>query len=256
VSGVSDKKNVSECLEKAAKYELLAQFYKYSDPNLHIHYYLKHLNSINMAIHTMHQYPDLLQEDMSEAKIRFLHTSPDAPKIDIYVNNTLLTNGISYKMHTEYMTLPLGKHQIDLYPTGNTDNCLLSKKVTVEHGKSYTIAIIGRMKNLRLIPFLNQPDVPGGEAKIRYLHLSPDCSALDIAVKDRDVIFSDISFKKVTEYLGLTPMTVDLEIREAGTKNIILPMPKSKFLPNEAYTIVIVGSVKGKPGIEVLPIRD
>lgn len=51
-------------------------------------------------------------------------------------------------------------------------------------------------------------------------------------------------------------MTVDLEIREAGTKNILLPMPKSKFQSNFAYTIVIIGFAIGKPGIDVLPIQD
>jgi hypothetical protein len=192
----------------------------------------------------------------SEAKIRFLHASPDAPKVDVYINNTLHTKDVSYKNVSEYMLLPLGKQQIDIYPGGNTENKLLSKKVTVESGKSYTLTIIGTVKNLLLISYLNQSEVPAGEAKIRYLNISPDSHSLDIAVKDRDVIFSELTFKKASEYLGITPMTIDLEIREAGTKNIILPLYKSKFSPNQVYTMVIVGFSKGNPEIEVLAIKD
>ena len=51
-------------------------------------------------------------------------------------------------------------------------------------------------------------------------------------------------------------MTIDLEVREAGTKKIILPLPKSKFLPNEAYTIVLVGSTREKLETEALLIKD
>lgn len=243
-------------LEKAAKYELLSQFYKYTNPSLHIHYYLTHLNSMNKAFQLKSHFPDSLQNNMSEAKIRILHASPDTPNIDFYVNSNCFSKEVQYKKITEYLLLPKGKHQIDLFPTDNKGSSLLSKEITIEPGKSYTVAIIGKVKNLCLAPYLNQPEVPPEEAKIRFLHLSPDVPQLDIAVKNRDIVFPNISYKKVTDYLGLTPMTIDLEVRKAGTKNVILPMPKSKFLSNQAYTIVLVGFIKEKLEIEALFIKD
>jgi hypothetical protein len=206
--------NVSECLKKAAKY------------------------------------------DISEAKIRFLHASLDAPKIDIFVNHNCISTNVHYKKITEYVFLPKGELQIDLYPSGNKVNSFISEKITVEPGKSYTLAFIGKINSFRLIPYLNQPDVPIGEAKIRFLHLTPDAPPLDIAVKNRDVVFPNVLYEKGTDYLGLTPMTIDLEVREFGTKNVILPMPKSRFLPNETYTIILVGFIKEGPEIEALFIKD
>jgi hypothetical protein len=229
-----DKKAISKYLEKAANYELLAQFYKYSNPNLHIHYYLKHLNNRNKAIQIMKNYPNFFLEHQSEAKIRFLHASPDIANVDVYVNGQPTENNMTYKRITEYISLRKGKHQIEWYSTGNT---LVSEQVIVEPGHSYTLALINNSQS----PYLNHPEVPIGESKVRFLHLSSTCSPIDIAVKDRDVIFPNLSFKGVTEYLGLTPMTVDLDVRVSGTKNVILPLPKSKFLPNTAYSVVIVG---------------
>jgi hypothetical protein len=96
--------------------------------------------------------------------------------------------------------------------------------------------------NNRLIVIENLPAVPFGEAKIRFLHLAVDLTAVDFAVKDRDVVFPNIAFQQITDYLGLTPMTVDLELRTAGCKQVILPMPKLQFKANETYTIVLFGS--------------
>jgi hypothetical protein len=133
---------------------------------------------------------------------------------------------------------------------------VLNKKITVEPGKSYTLAAIDSVKKMRLLVFQNQPTVPRNESKVRFIHLSPDTPPLDIAVKDRDVIFPMVSYKQTTEYLGLTPMTVDLEVRGTGSKTVLLPMPRVHFMPNESYTIVFVGSSNHQPEFQFITIRE
>jgi hypothetical protein len=237
---MTNNKNLSDFLEDAAKYELLAQFYKYTNPNLHIQYYLKHLNSMKNALEMKDQYPDFNRKNYAP-KIRFLHTASDITDVDITINNKMFAKNVSYLTCTDYFPIHEGEHQVDIYPSGSTADPLFCQLVSVSAGKSNTIAIFTELNQANLIPYLNQPEVPIGEAKVRFLHLSPNCPSLDIAVKDRDVIFSDLSFTSSTEYLGLMPMTVNLEARESGTNNVLFPMPKSKFLPNKAYTLVLVG---------------
>jgi hypothetical protein len=238
-----DKTAISKYLEKAANFELLAQFYKYSNPNLHIHYYLKHLKNRNKAIQIMQNYPNFFLEDLSEAKVRFLHASPDTANVEVSVNGQPTANNMTYKRVTEYISLKSGKHQIEWYSTGNSH---VSEELIVEPGNYYTLALIDE----GLSTYLNHSEVPIGESKVRFLHLSSNSPSIDIAVKDRDVVFPNLSFKEVSDYLGLMPMTVELEVRVSGTKNVILPMPKSKFLPNTAYMVVIIGHSKEK--LEIL----
>ena len=133
---------------------------------------------------------------------------------------------------------------------------VLNKKITVEPGKSYTLAAIDSVKKMRLLVFENQPRVPVNESKVRFIHLSPDTPPFDIAVKDRDVVFPKVTYKQATEYLGLTPMTVDLEARVADTKTVLLPMPRVQFLPNESYTIVFLGMTNNEPELQFIKIRD
>lgn len=249
---MSEERNHANYLKKAAMYDLLAQYFKYSNPNLHIQYYLKHVKNMNKAILMR----NTSEENLEAGKVRFLHTSPDAPNVDIYVNGQPAFKNLSFRQVSNYLVLKTGKYHIDIYPTGNMIDSVLNKKITVESGKSYTLATIGPVKKLRLLPYINQPEVSLNEAKIRFIHLSPDTEDLDIAVKDRDVVFSKLSYKHATEYLRLTPMTVDLEVREAGRKTIILPMPKAQFMPNETYTIVFLGLSGDKPGFQAMILKD
>lgn len=40
-----------------------------------------------------------------KSHVRILHASPDAPAVDIYINDNLIYKGLSYKSFTEYMPL-------------------------------------------------------------------------------------------------------------------------------------------------------
>lgn len=246
---MSEKRNSFDYIHKSAIYDLLAQFYKYTNQNLHIHFYLKHCKYMNKAL----QSRNIIQPNHA-AMVRFLHTSPDAPNIDIYVNGQLTLKNLLFKQISNYFSLKAGKYHIDIYPTGNMVDSVLNKNITVESGKSYTLAAIDPVKKLRLLVYGNQPEVPVNESKIRFIHLSATTVALDIAVKDRDVVFPNVSYKQATDYLGLTPMTVDLELREAGSKNVILSMPKAKFKPNETYSIVFIATSKDEP--EAIVIKE
>jgi hypothetical protein len=253
VDTMSEKRTHSDYLQKAAMYDLLAQFYKYSFPTLHMQYYLKHLKYINKARNFTRTNPQSVQE---EAIIRILHTSPDSPSVDVYLNGNRIIRDLPFKNISSTLSLKAGKYHIDIYPTGNMVDSVLNKKITVVPGKSYTLATIDSIKRMRLLMFLNQPIVPKHEAKVRFIHLSADTQALDISVKDRDVIFPAVSYKQTTDYLGLTPMTVDLEAREAGGRKVVVPMPKIHFKANQSYTIVILGLSKQKPEIEYIRIKE
>lgn len=244
-------RNQSDYLQRAAMYDLLAHNFKYSNPKLHMHYYLKHLKYMNKA-----RMERNIQQSQTEGKVRFLHTSPDAPDVDIYINGKMQVKRLPFKVASNYLALKPGKYHVDIYPTGNSIDSVLNKRITVEPGKTYTLAAIDSVKKMRLLPYVNQPLVPPNESKIRFLHLSPDTGALDFAVKDRDVVFPNISYKQVTDYLGIMPMTVDLEIREAGTKNVVLSLPKAQFRPNETYTIVLMGRSKEEPALQAMIMKD
>ncbi|PLR77254.1 hypothetical protein CU633_11975 [Bacillus sp. V3-13] len=238
--------------EKAAMYDMLAKYYKYLNPPMHVHYYYKHLKYIGKAVHSLRTAGTPGNSMMQPAQVRVLHASPNGPDVDIYVNGNPILKNFSYKRGSDYVSLPPGRYQVDIYPSGNMVSTVLSKKVTIESGNYYTLAAAGPVEKLRLFVFADKPGVPENETKMRFIHLSSDAPAVDIAVKNGDVIFPNVSYKQETSYLGLSAMTVDLEARVAGTDQTALPLPGLTFKANEIYTIAVVGFANEDPGLEVI----
>lgn len=237
--------------EKASMYKMLADYYQYSNPDLHDYYYKKHVNNLQKILSSQRS-ENSLNTTITPAKVRIFHAAPDAPNVDVYINGTRILKDFSYKEATDYLTLPPGKYQIDVYPTGNMTTTVISRKVQVGSGKLYTMAIAGIAKNLRLIPHEDFPYVPQGEAKIRFINLSPDTAQVDFAVKNSDIVFPNVSFRKNTDYINVTPMQVDFEIRTAGTKEIALSLPDVTLQPNTTYTVYLIGLSDGTPPLEGL----
>jgi hypothetical protein len=176
------------------------------------------------------------------ANIRFLQAICDTQYVDVFLNKELVVDWLPFRSAGNYISLLPGTYTIDILSSTDRKNKLLSTNIIIQNDQIYTLALIGKAEEAELYIVHNFPNVPFGEAKMRFLHLASELPTLDFSVKDRDVVFPSISFQQITDYLGLTPMTVDLELRIAGSKEVILPMPKLKFKPNEVSTIVLVGS--------------
>jgi hypothetical protein len=252
---MSGKRNNLDYLQKAAIYDLLACYYKYSHPQLHVHYYQKHLKYMNKALGMNRIKNANVKGSGESALVRILHAAPKTKNVDVYVNSVLLLKELPYKTASDYFALPQGKYQIDIYPAGTMIENIISKKITVQPGQHYTLAAISQANKHRLLAYSDQPDIPANESKVRFIHLSPDAPTIDIAVKKGDVVFSEVSFKEVTNYLGLSPMTVNLEARIAGSSNIALSLPKIELKSDEAYTIIAVGLVKDEPLLETIILK-
>ncbi|MFJ7745875.1 DUF4397 domain-containing protein [Peribacillus sp. NPDC097295] len=243
-------KNKHTHLQKAMNYDALSCYYKYSNPHLHDYYYHKHLKSMEKAIQPMRNGQMI---SLKPAKVRVFHAAPKAPAVDVYVNEMRILQNFAYKNKSDYLSLPPGKYQVDIYPTGQTTSTLLSRKLDVESEKMYTVVAAGSNEMLKLLTFEDNPYVPQGESKIRFVHLSFDTPPVDIAVKDGDVVFSNLSYRKASEYLNLYPMHVDFEVRLAGSKEAALSLP-TDIQADTPLSIYIVGSSQGEPGLEVITL--
>lgn len=253
---MSQKRNGQDYFEKAASYDIMANYYKYLDPNMHIHYYKKHLQALTKAFQaTREEFRPREQAQQEKGIIRVLHGSSSTENIDVYINAIRVFRNISYKEVSNYLSLPSGKYHLDIYPADNQVTSILNKRITVETGKIYTLPMISNAKKLRLLSFEDQLHVPAGESKFRFMHLSSNTPSLDVAVVKGDVVFSNVSFREASPYLGLTPMTIDLEIRHTGTKQVLLPLPQLQFKPNEVYSIIATSSQQDESSIETFMIK-
>ncbi|MBT2649067.1 DUF4397 domain-containing protein [Bacillus sp. ISL-34] len=247
---MSDKQSYSQ---KSITYDLLSSYYKNSDPQLHDYYFPKHLKSLEKSTQQS-RYEQM--NVLPPAQIRFLHAAPTVPSFDVYINELRIIENFSYKENNGYLPLPPGKYQLDIYRSGQNSSPLLNCKVALESGSSYTIALAPAQadESLKMLSFEDNPFVPPNEAKFRFIQLSHDLLTVDIAVKDGDVVFDQLHFRKASEYLNIHPMIVNFEVRIAGTKEIALPLPNKAFQVNTPSTIYIIGSNRKSSSLETLTL--
>ncbi|WP_254532015.1 DUF4397 domain-containing protein [Natrinema gelatinilyticum] len=81
--------------------------------------------------------------DAGSALARVIHTVPDAPTVDIYVEDELLFEGLSFGESTDYAALPAGTFTVSIRPAGDPETTLLSFEAAREIGVAYSAYAIG-----------------------------------------------------------------------------------------------------------------
>lgn len=201
--------------------------------------------------------PGALAQSEDMTQIRVAHLSPDAPTVDIWVDGSVALEEVPYEGVSDYLELPAGEHRIQITPTGETEPIVIDATVEFAAGEAYTVAATGLLGEEDLSPVVLQDDLATNEdeAKVRFVHTSPDAPAVDVAVADGPVLFSEIPFRKASAYAGVDPATYDLEVRPAGTTDVALNVPGVTFEAGTNYTIFAIGQL-GDDSLAALPVVD
>ncbi|MGM7700743.1 DUF4397 domain-containing protein [Pseudalkalibacillus sp. Hm43] len=192
--------------------------------------------------------------DNHDAMVRVLHASPDAPAVDVYVDGNAVVEGAEFKASTDYMNLPAGDHEVEIYASGTKgdQDPVISQTLTVEEGMAYTVAAVNMLENLELKVVQDSMDVTEGKTKVRVGHLSPDAPTVDVGMIGGDAIFSGAEFPMVTDYMELDAGTYDLEVRtKDGTQ--VLDLSGTTLDKNTVYSAFAVGTADN---LDVLLLKD
>ena len=206
---------------------------------------------------TQQKFEDIEMEKTKQKSFaRFLNIVPTTSTIHIFLDGIKITE-LSYKNASNYLELTAGNHQIAIYNSNNLSQPIQTVTIFLEKTLYYTFALTYELNQIRILQIVDDPYLPMNETKIRFIHLAKAAQKLDLAVKqgEGDVVFSNVSYKETSDYLSLTPMSVNLELRLSGTKTIVYPLYKSRFQKNMIYDIVSIGLMNEDPTFEVLMIK-
>jgi hypothetical protein len=187
----------------------------------------------------------LAQSDM--ARVRVVHASPDAPAVDVWVNGSVAFSNAPFKGVTDYASLGAGSYQVQVTPTGATTPIVIDATLDLAAGTDYTVVAVGLLADIEPLVLVDNNSAPAaGKAHVRFVHASPDAPAVDIAVANGGpVLFSNVPFKGVGDYLPVDAGTYDLEARVAGTTTVALSVPGVQLDEGTVYTIFAMGLAGG-----------
>jgi hypothetical protein len=100
--------------------------------------------------------PQIYQVDLSDfdamgdpmSRIRVIHTSPDAPAVDIALaGGDVLIADLSFPNASDFLEVPAASYDLEVRPTGTTDVALDLPGVALEGGMVYDVFAIGHVSD-------------------------------------------------------------------------------------------------------------
>jgi hypothetical protein len=183
-------------------------------------------------------------------QVRAVHASPDAPAVDVWVDGNIAFQNAPFKGVTPYAELSQGMHNIQVVPSGATEPVVIEADLDLQSDTDYTIVAVGLLANIEPLVLVDNNGLPAqGKAHVRFVHASPDAPAVDIAVTGGPVLFGNIPFKGVGDYLPVDAGTYNLEARIAGTQDVALSLPGITLQEGTVYTVYAMGLAGGEPAL-------
>lgn len=181
------------------------------------------------------------------AMVRVLHASPDAPAVDVQLDDApveALTN-VPFGTISDYLDIPAGDHNVKVFATGTTTDPVIDADVTVAAGSMYTIAATDAVASITAQVLEDDPSASCTTAQVRVVHFSADAPAVDIApagASADDALIQDLAYPDATDYIDLPADTYDLEVRPAGDTAVALDLPGVTIEDCNAYSVFAIGS--------------
>jgi hypothetical protein len=194
-------------------------------------------------------------DGMGDAMVRVIHASPDAPAVDVYVDGAIAIENLAFGEATDWIPLPGGEYQVQVAPTGTSaDDAVIDAMLALEGGTYYDVAAVGEVANIAAsVTVVDASPVADGMTRVRVIHASPDAPAVDVAVTDGPVLFSDIAFPDASEYAEVDAGTYDLQVRPTGTEDVALDLPGVALDAGVVYDIFAIGTLADGT-LSVLPL--
>lgn len=210
-------------------------------------------------------------------RIRFVNALFMGQPIDIYINDRPILRGLNYRQATQFIPIPNGMYNVKVYTT-NSNNLLANQNINIEGNKLITItqdATGAVMLNITedvsvdqgfmpqmppqqpfMPPFETRDTTVSGRARVRFIHFSPNAPAVDITLPNGMVLFRNIPYHTITDYINVASGTYTLQVRPTGTDQVVLTIPDVVLNPNDVSTIYAIGLVNSTPMFEALVVNE
>jgi hypothetical protein len=194
-----------------------------------------------------------------QALVRVAHFAPGLLKGDVYVvyvNGRLQLKGVPFKTVSDYLKVKPGKFKVEVREAGEPVDSppVIAATVDLEAGKAYTVAVFGQLTSVKAALLTDDMSRPAdSKSKVRLIQAIPGEGAVDL-VSGGDVLISNARFPSASDYQEVPAGSVDVEVRKAGSGEVLAKASNLKLPSGSISSLVAVGGIGEK--LELLDIRD
>jgi hypothetical protein len=186
-------------------------------------------------------------QSVPQARFAFYHASPNAPAVDIIVEDEVLFSNVGFNTKTSFQLIEAGDLTLSINVAGTDQVVLGPVKASIKQGRDHILFVTGMVEGD------TDSDLPKLTAKLlvkktrpaffRFYNTSPDVGKVNVYL-DNNLYFENVEYDKPTKFEKIGSGNLELSINKGGD-SVISPS-RVNFEPGKAYTIVLVGLDEGQ----------
>ena len=176
------------------------------------------------------------------AFVSFIQASTNEAPLDFYMNNNKVNlTPVNYGDGLDYFRAYTGKRTLNFYNTGTT-TLLFTDTATLNVNVAYSVFLTDASATSTSPSMLLLTDSIGkpatGKANIRFVNVSPDAPAVDLAVQDSAAFVSNKAYKGYSSFLPIQGgKTYTFNVLQHGTNTVLATLSNVPINTGLVYTI-------------------
>ena len=179
------------------------------------------------------------------ALISVVNASPGSQPLDFYLDqNKANAQTISYGSGLDYLRAYTGKRTMAFRLAG-TQQVVKSDTATLQADKFYTLYLTNVSTAPEFLLLRDSITRPiNNMAAIRLVNVSASAPAVDLVIKNGAVLATNKGYKAYSPFVAIQGgNTHTLEIRQAGTTNVLATVNDVQLRSNSVYTVWLQGVI-------------
>jgi hypothetical protein len=198
-----------------------------------------------------------------EARVRVVHASPDAPDVDVLVDDAGVAGDVPYLTASDYLDVSAGDHNLKVNAAGTTTT-VIDADVSLLDGTDYTVIASGLVAAIEPIVLEDDNSAPAaGTARVRAIHGAPSAAAVDIYItapgEDLEAetpALGNVEFGDVADYIEAPVGDYQVRVTPAGTKTVVIDSGTLTLESGQVRTAIAVDAAGGGPPFDLLVLED
>lgn len=187
-------------------------------------------------------------EAPSISGLMVINTSPSVGTFNLYVNNsTAALNKSALSMGSSispYFNISTGANTFK-FTTASSIDALLSKTVTLDAEKAYSLFLINDVPNLDgLLIEDNLSSTSADKAFIRFINLSPDGTELELAETVGGTLIGARPYKSASDFIATDAKKYSFDLKDKASGAIIATLKDVTLTAGKMYTIAACGMLQ------------
>ncbi|MGZ8399296.1 MAG: DUF4397 domain-containing protein [Gemmatimonadales bacterium] len=199
----------------------------------------------------------------TEAGVRVVHASPDAPNVDVLVDDAQVLSAVPYLGASGYLDVPAGSRNVKVNAAG-TSTTVIDADLPLTAGTSYTVIAGGLVSDIAPIVVEDDLSAPSsGNVKVRAVHGAPSAPAVDIYVTAPGAdlaaatpTLTNVPFGAASDYLEVPAGDYQVRVTPAGLKVVVIDSGSLTLAAGQVRTAIAVDSEGGGAPFDLLVLAD